>query len=212
MIQVILVDDHELIRRGIRMTLEDCEDINVVGEAGDWTELRELLKTASCDVLLLDINLPGKNGIEILKSVRDAYPQIRTLMLSMFPEDQYGVRSLRAGALGYLTKASAPDQLVNAVRQVATGKKFLTPEIAAALADNLGIDDDHRHNKLSDREFQTLKLITEGKRLSDIAQIMSLSPKTVSVYRARLLEKLGVGSNAEAARYAVEHGLVEKNI
>lgn len=210
MIRVILVDDHLLVRRGIRLALEDSKQIEIVGEASDYTELRQLMKDTVFDIIILDINLPGKNGIDILKSLREADAKVRVLMLSMFSEDQYAVRSLRAGAFGYLTKTSAPELLVSALEKIAQGKKFITPEIAEAMANSLTADvDEMPHESLSDREFQTLRLIASGKKLSDIAEILAISPKTVSVYRARLLEKMRLSNNAELTHYALKNKLVD---
>jgi len=210
MTRVILVDDHALVRRGIRLTLEDSADIEVVGEAADYGELRSLLPGCEYDVIVMDINLPGKNGIDILKSLRDESPKCKVLILSMFTEDQYAVRSLKAGASGYLNKASAPEMLIEAIQRIATGKKFITPEIAEAMANSLMSDaDNHPHEKLSDREFQTLRLIASGKKLSDVAEALAISPKTVSVYRARVLEKMGLANNAELTHYALKNGLVD---
>ena len=210
MIRVFIVDDHAILRRGIRDILNDGEGIEVVGEAQDYSELRGKMRLLEIDVLLLDVNLPGKNGIDILKALREENPRLKVLMLSMYPEDQYAVRALKAGAYGYLNKASAPEQLLHAVAQIVAGRKFITPEIAQSLADNLARDNvEQPHTKLSDREFKTLCLMASGKRLADIAETLALSPKTVSVYRARILEKMGMTNNAELTHYALKHGLVE---
>ncbi len=210
MIRVFIVDDHAILRRGIRDILTDGEGIEVVGEAQEYNELRGKMRTVQIDVLLLDVNLPGKNGIDIIKSLREENPRIKILMLSMYPEDQYALRALKAGAYGYLNKGSAPEQLLDAVAQIMAGRKFITPKIAQALADNLTSDSDELpHTKLSDREFQTLCLMASGKRLADIAVTLALSPKTVSVYRARILEKMGMTNNAELTHYALKHSLVE---
>ncbi|MBL0124627.1 MAG: response regulator transcription factor [Betaproteobacteria bacterium] len=210
MIRVFIVDDHAILRRGIRDILTDGDGIEVVGEAQDYNELRGKMRTVAIDVLLLDVNLPGKNGIDILKALREENPRLKVLMLSMYPEDQYAVRALKAGAYGYLNKASAPEQLLDAVAQIMAGRKFITPEIAQSLADNLARDTEELpHTKLSDREFQTLCLMASGQRLADIAVTLALSPKTVSVYRARILEKMGLTNNAELTHYALKHGLVE---
>ena len=209
MIRVILCDDHALIRRGVRDTLCDASDIEVVGEAGDYGELRELLRRATCDVLVLDINLPGRSGLEVLHALKDESLPMRVLVLSMFPEDQYAIRALRAGAFGYVNKGGDPSQIVTAVRTVAQGRKFVTPEMAQMLVESLTAPNvENPHERLSDRELQTLVLIASGKRLSDIAVELMLSPKTVSVYRARVLEKLGLANNSEMTVYAIRHGLV----
>lgn len=209
-IKVILCDDHALIRRGIRDTLSDAADIEVVGEAGDYGELRALLRTVTADVLVLDINLPGRSGLDVMHALKeDGSHPMRVLVVSMFPEDQYAIRALRAGAYGYVNKASDTRQIVDAVRMVSQGRKYITPEIAQMLAESLTQPAvESAHEKLSDRELQTLVLIASGKRLSDIAQELTLSPKTVSVYRARVLEKLGLSNNSELTVYAIRNGLV----
>jgi DNA-binding NarL/FixJ family response regulator len=209
MIRVILVDDHALIRRGLRETLGESGDITVVGEAGDYGELRQLLRRERCDVVLLDVNLPGRSGIDALRSIVEDGLEVRAVVLSQYPEDQYGIRALKAGAMAYLNKAAAPETIVQAVRTVAGGRKFVTPEIAQALADSIASRDGAPHDHLSDREMQTLVLIAEGRKLSEIAERLALSPKTVSVYRARVLEKLALSSNAEVATYAMRNGLID---
>lgn len=209
MIDVILCDDHALIRRGIRDTLSDASDIRVVGEAGDYGELRALMRGQRCDVLVLDINLPGRSGLDALHALRDEGSAVKVLVVSMYPEDQYAIRALKGGALGYVNKGGDPQELVLAVRTVAQGRKYITSLVAEMLAESLTAPaSDNPHEKLSDRELQTLRLIASGKRLSDIAQALSLSPKTVSVYRARVLEKLALSNNAELTVYAIRHGLV----
>jgi DNA-binding NarL/FixJ family response regulator len=210
MIRVALVDDHALIRRGLRDSLNEAGDIRVVGEAADYGELRELLRDTEFDVLLLDINLPGRSGLDVLHSLADHPVRIRTLILTMYPEDQYAIRALKAGAMGYLNKSADPGQIVSAVRTVHAGRKFITPGIAEALAERLSVDESHAaHERLSDREFQTLIRLASGKRLSDIATELNLSPKTVSVYRARVLEKLSVQTNAELTTYCLKNGLID---
>lgn len=211
-VRLIVVDDHAIVRRGIVQVLAEHPDVQVVAEAHDYASLRlELKKHGEPDVLVMDVGLPGKNGIEILKALKEDHPRLKVLMVSMYPEDQYAVRAFRAGAFGYLNKASAPEKLQEALAQVIAGKKYVTPEIAQALIENLNAPEDSGspHEKLSDREFQTLKLIASGKRLADIADALALSPKTVSVYRARILEKMGMSNNAELTHYAIKHGLVE---
>jgi DNA-binding NarL/FixJ family response regulator len=220
MIDVILCDDHALIRRGIRDTLSDAPDIRVVGEAGDYGELRTLMRKLQgaapgagrqtpCDVLVLDINLPGRSGLDALHALKDEGSPIKVLVVSMYPEDQYAIRALRAGAFGYVNKGGDPQLLVQAVRTVAQGRKYVTPEIAQMLVESLTApSSEHPHQKLSDREMQTLVMIASGKRLSDIADELMLSPKTVSVYRARVLEKLQLANNSELTVYAIRNGLV----
>jgi two-component system invasion response regulator UvrY len=220
MIDVILCDDHALIRRGIRDTLADAADIRVVGEAGDYGELRGLMRTlatargadpgaAPCDVLVLDISMPGRSGLDVLHVLKDEGSAIKVLVVSMYPEDQYAIRALRAGAFGYVNKGGDPQLIVQAVRTVAQGRKYVTPEIAQMLVESLTAPvTENAHDKLSDRELQTLVMIASGKRLSDIAEELTLSPKTVSVYRARVLEKLGLQNNSELTVYAIRNGLV----
>jgi len=208
-IRVILCDDHGLIRRGIRDTLADADDIEVVGEAGDYGELRALFRDQSCDVLVLDINLPGRSGLDVLHVLKEEGNPVKVLVVSMYPEDQYAMRALKAGASGYLNKGSDAAQIVAAVRTVSQGRKYVTPEMAQMLVDNLTTPtQEDAHQKLSDRELQTLVMIASGKRLSDIAEQLLLSPKTVSVYRARVLEKLGLTNNSELTVYAIRNGLV----
>lgn len=209
MIHVVLCDDHAVLRRGIRDTLAEAVDINVTAEAGSYAELREQLRAATCDVLLLDINMPGRSGLEALASVRETHPLIKVLMVSMYPEDQYALRCLKAGAQGYANKAGDPVLLIEAVRTVATGRKYLTSDVAQMLADSLAQPTTQvPHESLSERELQTLIKIAAGQRLTDIATELMLSPKTVSVYRARVLEKLQMGSNAELTAYAIHNQLI----
>jgi DNA-binding NarL/FixJ family response regulator len=208
-IDVILCDDHALIRRGIRDTLSDATDIRVVGEAGDYGELRALMRLQRCDVLLLDINLPGRSGLDALHALQDEGATAKVLIVSMYPEDQYAIRALRGGASGYVNKGGDPQLIVQAVRTVAQGRKYVTPEIAQMLVESLTAPVvENPHERLSDRELQTLVLIASGKRLADIANDLMLSPKTVSVYRARVLEKLGLSNNSELTVYAIRNGLV----
>jgi two-component system, NarL family, invasion response regulator UvrY len=210
MIRVILVDDHAMIRRGVRETLTEAGGIDVVGEAGDYPQLRELLRGTHCDVLLLDVNLPGRSGIEALQTLSLAYPQMRAIVMSQYAEDQYGVRALKAGAMAYLNKSADPSVIVEAVRAAALGQRFVTPQIAQALAETVaGRGDGAPHERLSEREMQTLIRIARGEKLSEIADALLLSPKTVSVYRARVLEKLSLGSNADIAAYAVRNKLLD---
>lgn len=209
MIRVILCDDHAMIRRGIRDTLSEAVDIQVTAEAGTYAEVRDAIRSHPCDVLLLDINLPGRGGLEVLSSLRETDSPIKVLMVSMFPEDQYAIRCLKAGAQGYLNKAGDPSDLITAVRTVAQGRKYVTPNVAQMLVENLSAPENTSlHSSLSERELQTLLKIASGKRLSDIAEELMLSPKTVSVYRARVLEKLKLTNNSEMTVYAIRNGLV----
>jgi DNA-binding NarL/FixJ family response regulator len=209
MIQVVLCDDHAMIRRGIRDTLTDSGDIQISGEAGSYTELREVLRSAPCEILVLDLNLPGRSGLEIMASLKESHPHVKTLIVSMFAEDQYAIRCLRAGASGYLNKAGDPAELVTAVKTIRAGRKYVTPSVSEMLVDQLATPSiESLHSRLSERELQTLIKIASGKKLSDIAEELMLSPKTVSVYRARLLEKLALANNAELTVYAIRNALV----
>lgn len=209
MIRVIVCDDHAMIRRGIRDTLAEAVDMQVVAEAGSYVEVREALRAHPCDVLVLDIHLPGRDGLDVLASLRETDSSVKVLMVSMFAEDQYALRCLKAGAQGYLNKAGDPAELVAAVRTVAQGHKYVTATVAQMLVENLNTPHSTAlHASLSERELQTLLKIASGKRLSDIANELMLSPKTVSVYRARVLEKLRLSNNAELTVYAIRNNLV----
>jgi len=206
MIEVALCDDHELVRRGICHTLESEVDIRVAGEAANYQDLRELLRAKRVDVLLLDLNLMGRSGMEILQALRGE--GIKILVVSMYPEEQYALRCLRAGADGYVQKTTAPSELIKAIRLLMAGRRYLTATTAEMLIDGLSLPNAAApHDNLSERELQTLKLMAEGKRLSDIASDLVLSPKTVSVYRSRLLEKLGLSTNGQLILYAIQHHL-----
>jgi DNA-binding NarL/FixJ family response regulator len=210
MINVLIADDHTLIRKGLKQILDDTQDMRVTGEAETGMQAIQMAHNSAYDMVLLDISLPDKNGIDVLKQLKLNNPEVPVLMLSMHAEDQYAVRSMKAGAAGYLNKQSAPSQLVNAIRTVASGKKYISGELAEQLANGLSQGyQELRHQNLSDREYQTLCLMASGKKLSEMAKIMSLSAKTVSVYRARLLEKMNLKTNAEAIHYAISNHLIE---
>ncbi len=211
MIKVMIADDHAILRRGLRQIIAETSDLAVVGEAGNSAEALKFVREHACDVLLLDISMPDRNGIDTLKLIKKERPKISVLMLSMHPENQYAVRALRSGASGYLNKQSAPLQLVTAIREVAKGRKYVTPEVAEELANNLvrGDEEHPDHRILSNREFQTMCLMASGKSPTEIAGHLSLSIKTISVYRARILEKLRLKSNAEVTHYAIKNNLVE---
>jgi two-component system, NarL family, invasion response regulator UvrY len=210
MITVAIADDHAIVRRGIAQILSAESDLSLVGEASNYGEVMELVRRGGIDCLLLDISMPGRNGIDTLKQVKVEAPRIAVLVISMYPEDQYAFRAFKAGASGYLTKLSAAEQLVPAIRQVARGRRYVTPELAETLMSHLDRDPDiPAHDALSDREFQTLRLIAAGQTLTQIGAALALSPKTVSAYRARLLAKLELSTNAELTRYALEHKLVD---
>jgi DNA-binding NarL/FixJ family response regulator len=207
-IRVVLVDDHPIVRRGLRETLSAEADIRVVAEVTQAEEVPGTLAAHPCDVLLLDLSLPGRGGLEVLKDVRREFPSIRVLIVSTHDEAQYAVRAIRAGAAGYLTKSSPPEELVRAVRALAATGRYITDSVAAALAE-FAVDDRavSPHERLSDREHEVLRLLTQGLTVSDIAERLSLSVKTVSTYRTRLAEKLGVRTTTELVRYALEHKL-----
>lgn len=210
MIKVLVADDHSIIRKGIKQILDDTKDMQVTGEAESGIQAISMAMENDYDLVLLDITLPDKNGIEVLKHIKKNKPQLPVLILSMHPEEQYALRSLKAGASGYLSKQSAPAQLVIAIRQVASGKKYISINLAEELANGLSQGyQELLHQTLSNREYQTLCLMASGKKLSEMAEIMSLSPKTVSVYRSRLLEKMNLKTNAEAIHYAITHHLIE---
>lgn len=210
-IKVLIADDHAIVREGLRQILADTRDIVVAGDAENGSDAVRLARRGDCDVLLLDISMPDRSGIEVLKQIKKESPKLAVLMLSMYREDQYAIRSLKAGASGYLNKQSAPAELVDAIRQVSTGRKYISPALAQELARQVG--DENRdmppHETLSDREYQTLVMIASGKTVSDIAGELALSVKTVSMYRSRLLQKMKMRHNAELTHYAIKNQLVE---
>lgn len=211
-INVLVVDDHSLIRKGLKQILDDTSDIRVTGEAETGMEAIRMVRDNKYDIALLDITLPDKYGIDVLKQMKLQSPTLPVLILSMHPDEQYALRSIKAGASGYMNKQSAPSQLVTAIRKVASGKKYISSELAEQLANELTNDKpqgDASHKILSNREYQTLCLMAAGKSLSEMADIMSLSAKTVSVYRSRMLEKMKLKNNAEAVRYAINNHLIE---
>jgi two-component system, NarL family, invasion response regulator UvrY len=209
-IKILIADDHAIVREGLKQILADTKDISVVGDAENGNDAIKLARLSDADVLLLDISMPDKSGIEVLKQIKKETPQIAVLMLSMHREDQYAIRSLKAGAAGYLNKQSAPAELVDAIRQVAAGRKYISPALAQELANQIGDDRNlPPHETLSDREYQTLIMIGSGKTVSDIALELSLSVKTISMYRTRLLQKMKLRHNAELTHYAIKNHLVE---
>ncbi|HBF51836.1 MAG TPA: DNA-binding response regulator [Massilia sp.] len=209
-IRVFIADDHAIVREGLKQILAEQRDIVVAGEAENGLDAVKLFRRAKPHVMLLDISLPDRNGIEVLKQIKQDKPELAVLMLSMHREDQYAIRALKAGAAGYLTKQSAPRELVNAIRQVAGGQKYVSAALAQALANSVGSDHEAPvHDSLSDREFQTLTMIASGKTVSEIARDLSLSVKTVSEYRARLLAKMNLKTSAELTTYAIRNQLVE---
>jgi DNA-binding NarL/FixJ family response regulator len=209
-IHILIADDHAIVRAGLKQILADTKDIVVAAEAENGLDAIKLCRDQDCQVMLLDISLPDRSGIEVLKQVRKENPKLAVLMLSMHREDQYAIRSLKAGAAGYLNKQSAPKELVNAIRQVAKGQMYVSPALAQELARQIGEDQDRPlHETLSDREYQTLTMIASGKSVTDIANELMLSVKTVSEYRSRLLAKMKLKNSAELTHYAIKHQLVE---
>ncbi len=210
MIRVVVVDDHAVVREGLKRIISENPGMAVTGEAGDGHEALKLIRGGACDVVLLDITMPNKSGLDVLKELRTEVPRLPVLVLSMHSEDQYAVRVLRAGAAGYLTKESAPAKLVQAIRKVVRGGKYVSPSLAEKLVSDLGTDTERPpHEVLSDREYQVLCLIASGKTVSEIGAELALSVKTISTYRVRILEKLRMKNNAEITRYAIKERLVD---
>ncbi len=211
MIRVLIADDHPVIRVGLKTLFKGEGDMAVVGEAESAEELLALAATRDCDVIVMDISMPGRGGLDALQDLCKGRPRPPVLVLSVHPEDQYGVRALRAGAAGYVTKCSIPSELVGAIRTVTSGRKYVSPALAEILATRLGDHDEHAvHDKLSDREYAVLRMLASGQTVGEIAQQFSLSVKTVSTYRHRLLRKMNCRTNAELIAYAVRHGLCDQ--
>jgi len=209
MIKVAIVDDHQIVRAGFRELLGDEVDIRIAFEAASGEEALQNLRTEACDVLLLDLSLPGQSGVDVLRTARQRYPELGVLVLSGFPEERYALAMIRNGANGYLCKDCERNELLKAVRVVAQGRRYLSGRTAELMADELvGEGTAPLHESLSERELQVFLRLAKGESVSDIAAILSLSVKTVSTYRSRLLEKLAVSSNAELAAYALRHGLM----
>jgi two-component system, NarL family, invasion response regulator UvrY len=209
--RILLVDDHPLLRRGLRDLLSTAPDIHIVAEAGRSEEVLPALSAHPCDLVLLDLSLPGRGGLEVLKDIRAAVPSVRVLVVSTYAEAQYAVRAMRAGAAGYVNKSSEPETLIDAVRSVMRTGRYVSEAVGAILADFAEHGDrDLAHEQLSDREHQVLRLLTAGKTISEIAAELSLSVKTVSTYRARLVEKLGVRTTTDLVKYSIEHKLFDE--
>jgi DNA-binding NarL/FixJ family response regulator len=208
MIRVIIADDHQILREGLKQLLLAAGDLDVVGDAADGNEVLQRVRPLGCDVLLLDMSMPGRSGVELIRQVKSEKPKLRILVLSMHEEHQYAVRAIRAGASGYLTKESAAAQLVAALRKVAGGGAFISAEVAERLAQEaMPHADGPLHAALSDREYQVFRLLVNGRSVSEIAVQLHLSAKTVSTHTARLMEKLGVDNNADLVHYAIKHRL-----
>ena len=208
-IRVLITDDHAILREGLKQIIGSGLNLIVVGEAESGLQAIQRVREGGIDVILLDISLPDRNGIEVLKVLKKECPSLAVLMLTMHREDQYAIRAIKAGASGYLNKQSAPAELVNAVREVASGRKYITAALAQELANQISGDTERApHETLSDREFQTLIMIASGKTVGDIAGELVLSVKTISMYRSRLLQKMRMRHNAELTHYAIRQRLV----
>ena len=209
MMRILIVDDHAIVRRGLRELLSDEFHGAAFGEASDAQQALEELRKKEWDVALLDIALPGKSGLDLLKELKTEWPKLPVLILSAHPEDQFAVRALKAGAGGYMTKESAPEELAKAIRKILAGGRYVSPALAEKLA--LGVTKDLTrtpHETLSDREYEVMSRIASGKTVTEIAEELSLSPKTISTYRARVLEKLGLKNSAAIVQYVIRNGLV----
>ena len=210
MIKILIADDHRIVREGLKQILAETEDMVVADEASNVQEVLKKVAGNDYDVLLLDISMPGRSGLDILKQLKSERPKLSVLVLSMYSEEQYALRALRAGASGYMTKESAPDELIEAIRKVSTGRKYISPAVAETLAVSLESNDERPPQEtLSDREFQVMCMIASGKTVKAIADELALSIKTVSTYRARILEKMRMKNNAELTHYAIQNKLVE---
>ena len=210
MIKILIADDHPVVRKGLKEIIEEIPDMAVHGEASNGQETLEKVGKSDFDIVVLDISMPGISGLDILKQLKSEKPELSILVLSMYPEEQYAVRVLRAGASGYLTKESAPEELIAAIRKASKGGKYISSSLAEKLAFDLETDAERPlHETLSDREYQVLRMIASGKTGKEIGEELFLSVKTVSTYRARILEKMEMKSNAELTHYAIKHGLVE---
>jgi DNA-binding NarL/FixJ family response regulator len=207
MLKILIADDHPIVRRGLQQILSGEADVAMVGEAQNSTEVLDLVRTQKWDAVVLDITMPGRGGLDTLKELNRLYPSLPVLMLSIHPEDQYAVRAFRAGAAGYMTKESAPDELIKAIRKITRGGKYVSPTLAEKLAFILKAEP-LSHHSLSDREYQVMIMIASGKTPSEIAEEMCLSIKTISTYRERILAKMKMKNNAELTYYAVKHNLV----
>ena len=210
MIRILIADDHSVVREGLKQIVQEAGDMVVGGEAANGHEVLQLIHQGDWDVVLLDINMPGKSGMDVLKQLRGERPRLPVLMLTMYPEEQYAVRALKAGASGYLTKESIPDELISAIRKVSSGRKYISSSLAEKLAYDLDMDTEGPlHETLSDREYEVMCLIARGETVGSIADRLCLSIKTISTYRARILEKMKMKKNAELMHYAIKHNLVE---
>ena len=211
MIRILIIDDHTIVHRGLRQIVAEEPDIVVTGEARTGHEGLELAQTQPCELVVLDISMPGRGGLDVLKELKQVRPNLPVLVLSMYPEEQYATRALRLGASGYMTKESAPEELIGAIRRVVAGGRYVSASLAETLAGRLAADRQSErplHESLSDREYHVLRLIASGKTVTEIAEELTLSVKTISTYRSRVLEKMGMKTNAELTHYAVSNRLL----
>jgi len=210
MIKILIADDHPVVRKGLKEIIEEIPDMMVGDEASNGREALEKVRKSDFDIVLLDISMPGRSGLDILKELKSEKPDLSVLILSIHSEEQYAVRVLKAGASGYLTKESAPDELIAAIRKASTGRKYISSSLGEKLALYLEIDAEKPlHETLSDREYEVMRMIASGKTITEIAEKLFLSVKTISTYRSRILEKMRMKSNAELIRYALKNRLVE---
>jgi len=210
MIKIFIADDHSLIREGIKNLISSESDIKIIGESSNPHEVLEQLKKLKPDVIVLDISMPGKSGLDLLKEIKIQLPDIKVLMMSMLPEEQFAKRTLKAGASGYITKTSLPEEFIIAIRRVASGRKYVSQNLAEQLAEDLDENVEKKpYELLSDREFQILKMIASGKSQTDIADELAISVSTVNTYRSRILDKLKLKSNSDLIRYAFKNNLID---
>jgi DNA-binding NarL/FixJ family response regulator len=210
MIKILLADDHAVVRQGLKQMLMETYPHAIFAEASNAAEVMELVHKQRWDIAILDISMPGRNGLDVLKEIKDLYPKLPVLILSMHPEDQFAVRVIKAGAAGYMMKDTAMEELITAIKKILAGGKYIRASVAEKLAEDIGRrKSDEPHTTLSDREYQVLCMIASGMTVSDIAEKMALSVKTISTYRARILEKMEMKSNAELTHYAIKNNLVE---
>jgi DNA-binding NarL/FixJ family response regulator len=210
MIKIVIADDHEIVREGLLRVVGEAEDIEVIGEAANGREVLQWVKKGGFDMLVLDLSMPDHSGVDFIKRLKDESPKLPILVLTMHEEEQYAVRSIRAGASGYLTKESASKELISAIRRVATGRLYINPSVAEKLAlDTMTTHDGPPHKSLSDREFEIFQMVVHGRTMTDIAAQLHLSVKTVSTHKARILQKMNMLSIADLVRYAVSNGLID---
>ncbi|MCH2390904.1 MAG: response regulator transcription factor [Nitrospinales bacterium] len=207
-IKVLVADDHEIVRQGLKTIISEHSDLSIAGEAENGNQVLKILKKTKVDVVLLDFDMPEKNGLDTLIELKALYPKLPVMILSIFPEDHYGTRFLKAGASGYLQKSSATDQLIDAIRKVFNGGKYISSALTDKLVTGLNKDKEQfLHESLTDREFQVFRLLATGKKLKEMADELCLSINTISTYRSRILQKMDMKSNADVIRYAIENGL-----